>query len=139
MALNQKTFVFDDVCKHNKPDDCWLLISGKVYDVTQFVDNHPGGWDVWRRATGKDATIDFSDVGHSDIAKGKMKIFYIGEIDQSTIPIKRSYMQYMTESIYNLRNTSQLIIKVLLVGIMAAALRYYYLRKYMKNVQENGY
>ncbi|MFS7929821.1 putative cytochrome b5-like heme/steroid binding domain superfamily [Helianthus anomalus] len=30
MASDQKTFVFDEVAKHNKADDCWLIISGKV-------------------------------------------------------------------------------------------------------------
>ncbi|KAM0071072.1 putative cytochrome b5-like heme/steroid binding domain, cytochrome b5, heme-binding protein [Helianthus debilis subsp. tardiflorus] len=110
MASDQKTFVFDEVAKHNKADDCWLIISGKVYDVTLFMDNHPGGGEVWLRATGKDATVDFSDVDHSDIAKGKMEKYYIGEIDQSTIPVKHS----------NSKHT--LIIKVLLVGIMVAAL-----------------
>ncbi|KAI3783854.1 hypothetical protein L1987_42942 [Smallanthus sonchifolius] len=111
MASDQKTIVFDDVAKHNKADDCWLIISGKVYDVTPFIDDHPGGGEVWLRATGKDATIDFGDVGHSDIAKGKMKKYCIGEIDQSTIPVKNS------------NNTSELIGKVLLVGIMAVVLR----------------
>ncbi|KAI3705870.1 hypothetical protein L1987_76119 [Smallanthus sonchifolius] len=97
MASDQKTLVFDDVAKHNKADDCWLIISGKVYDVTPFIDDHPGGGEVWLRATGKDATVDFGDVGHSDIAKGKMKKYCIGEIDQSTIPVKNS------------NNTSELI------------------------------
>ncbi|KAL8253196.1 hypothetical protein R6Q59_036889 [Mikania micrantha] len=113
MASDEKTFVFDDVSNHNKADDCWLIISGKVYDVTPFIDDHPGGAEVWLRVTGKDASVDFSDVGHSDIAKEKMKKYYVGQIDQSTIPLNNSYY------------TPQLIVKVLLVGILAAALRYY--------------
>ncbi|XP_076930180.1 cytochrome b5-like [Bidens hawaiensis] len=122
MASDQKIFVFDEVAKHNKLDDCWLIISRKVYDVTLFMDDHPGGGDVWLRATGKDATVDFSDVGHSAIAREKMKKYYVGEIDESTIPVRRSYIRSITEKINNSKNTTPLIVMVLLVGLMAAAL-----------------
>ncbi|GFQ01414.1 cytochrome b5 seed isoform [Phtheirospermum japonicum] len=39
-------------------------------------------------STGKGATSDFEDVGHSDDALEKMKELYIGEIDASTLPLK---------------------------------------------------
>lgn len=32
-----------EIAKHNSPDSCWLVIHGKVYDVTKFLDQHPGG------------------------------------------------------------------------------------------------
>ncbi|KAM0071073.1 putative cytochrome b5-like heme/steroid binding domain, cytochrome b5, heme-binding protein [Helianthus debilis subsp. tardiflorus] len=122
MASLQKTFVFDEVAKHNKIDDCWIIISGKVYNVTPFMDDHPGGGEVMRKATGKDATVDYGDVGHSAAANEMMGKYYIGEFDQSTIPAKRSYMSSTTDKINNLKSP-KFIIKVLLVGIMAAALR----------------
>ena len=31
---------------HNKRDDCWLIIHGKVYDVSAFLREHPGGEDI---------------------------------------------------------------------------------------------
>lgn len=41
-------------CKiHNKEEDCWLVISGKVYDVTEFLDEHPGGFDIVLAACGQ--------------------------------------------------------------------------------------
>ncbi|MBA0739081.1 hypothetical protein Gogos_012379, partial [Gossypium gossypioides] len=50
-----------------KTKDCWLIIFGKVYDVTPFMDiDHPEGGEVLLSATGKDVTNDFEDVGHSD-------------------------------------------------------------------------
>ncbi|KAK4339434.1 hypothetical protein RND71_040896 [Anisodus tanguticus] len=86
-----KVHAFNEVSEHNKKDDCWLVISGKVYDVTSFLDDHPGGDDVLLTATGKDATDDFEDVGHSDDAREMMKKYYIGEIDSSTLPAERKY------------------------------------------------
>ncbi|XP_076954134.1 cytochrome b5-like [Bidens hawaiensis] len=119
MASLQKTLLFDEVAKHNKFDDCWIIISGKVYNVTSFMDDHPGGGEVMRKATGRDATVDYGDVGHSDAANEMMGKFCIGEIDMSTIPVKKSYISSTTEKIYK----PQFIIKVLLVGMLAAALR----------------
>ncbi|KAL3625259.1 Mitochondrial inner membrane protease atp23 [Castilleja foliolosa] len=43
-----------------------------VYDVTPFMDEHPGGDEVLIAVTGKDATNDFKDVGHSDSAREMM-------------------------------------------------------------------
>ncbi|CAB4257005.1 similar to Saccharomyces cerevisiae YML054C CYB2 Cytochrome b2 (L-lactate cytochrome-c oxidoreductase), component of the mitochondrial intermembrane space, required for lactate utilization [Maudiozyma barnettii] len=49
----------DEVAKHNKPDDCWVVINGYVYDVTFFIPNHPGGEDVIKANAGKDVTAMF--------------------------------------------------------------------------------
>ncbi|KAJ9539192.1 hypothetical protein OSB04_031925 [Centaurea solstitialis] len=56
----------------------------EVYDVTKFLDDHPGGDDVLVLATEKDATEDFEDVGHSQDAKDIMKKYYVGEIDSNS-------------------------------------------------------
>ncbi|CDY47078.1 hypothetical protein BRARA_C01385 [Brassica rapa] len=73
MASDKKVFSSDEVSQHNKRDDCWLIISGKVYDVTHFMDEHPGGDEVFLSSAGKDATFDFEDVGHSEDARELMK------------------------------------------------------------------
>ncbi|KAL8546658.1 hypothetical protein ACS0TY_006398 [Phlomoides rotata] len=81
-----KIFTLDDVAEHNTQNDCWLTIFGKVLDVTSFLDEHPGGDEVLLKATGKDATAEFLDVGHTHDAWEKLDTFCIGEIDKSTIP-----------------------------------------------------
>lgn len=35
-----------EVQKHQSPGDLWVVIHGKVYDVSDFMDEHPGGSDV---------------------------------------------------------------------------------------------
>ena len=32
-----------EVAQHNKSDDCWMVVNGKVYDLTSFAPKHPGG------------------------------------------------------------------------------------------------
>ena len=48
----QKRISLEDCKAHNKEEDCWIVVSGKVYDVTEFLDEHPGGFDIVLAATG---------------------------------------------------------------------------------------
>ncbi|GAB4858590.1 Cytochrome b5 [Ancistrocladus abbreviatus] len=112
MTSDPKLHVFEEVSKHNTVKDCWLIISGKVYDVTPFMDDHPGGDEVLLSATGKEATNDFEDVGHSDQARGMMEKYCIGEIDASTIPQKRAYVPPQQPQ-YNPDKTPEFMIKIL--------------------------
>ncbi|XP_062222608.1 cytochrome b5-like [Phragmites australis] len=86
-----KVYSFEEVRKHNDRKDCWLIISGKVYDVTPFMEEHPGGDEVLLASTGKDATTDFQDIGHTDSAKELMPQYCIGEVDAATIPAKLTF------------------------------------------------
>ncbi|KAL5987898.1 Cytochrome b5 isoform A [Asimina triloba] len=56
-----------------------------VYDVTDYLDEHPGGDDVLLNAAGKDATEEFEDAGHSKSARLLMQDYCIGEIDPSPV------------------------------------------------------
>ncbi|KAI3449301.1 hypothetical protein Pfo_005966 [Paulownia fortunei] len=96
--MAEKVHAFEEVAKHSKKEDCWLIISGKVYDVTPFLEEHPGGDEVMLMSSGKDATADFEDVGHSDDAQEKMKEFFIGHIDESTLPVKQQHTPPPTAS-----------------------------------------
>ncbi|XP_030532266.1 cytochrome b5 [Rhodamnia argentea] len=136
MASDQKLFAFEEVEKHNQTKDCWLIISGKVYDVTPFMDDHPGGDEVLLSATGKDATNDFEDVGHSDEAREMMDKYYIGEIDASSIPSKRTYIPPQQPN-YNHDKTPEFIIKILqfLVPLLILGLAFA-VRHYTKKEQD---
>ena len=48
--------------QHNSASDCWIALHGKVYDVTDFLDEHPAGPDSLLRSAGADATDVFDSV-----------------------------------------------------------------------------
>lgn len=39
-------YTLSEVAKHKSKDDLWFVIHGKVYDVTKFGDDHPGGFQA---------------------------------------------------------------------------------------------
>ena len=49
-----------DVAKHNKKDDCWVIVDGQVLDVTSFLPDHPGGEKAILLYAGRDATEEFN-------------------------------------------------------------------------------
>ncbi|KAG9091947.1 hypothetical protein FS749_016123 [Ceratobasidium sp. UAMH 11750] len=67
--------------QHTTTDSFYVLIHGKVYDVTKFLDEHPGGDEVITAEGGKDATEAFEDVGHSDEARDILKGLYVADFE----------------------------------------------------------
>uniref|UniRef100_A0AC11DU49 Uncharacterized protein n=1 Tax=Ovis aries TaxID=9940 RepID=A0AC11DU49_SHEEP len=70
----------EEVAKRNSSKDIWLVIHGRVYDVSRFLDEHPGGEEVLMEQAGGDATESFEDVGHSSDAREMLKQYYIGDV-----------------------------------------------------------
>ncbi len=72
------------VARHVTRHDCWMVIEGKVYDVTKFLDEHPGGEDILIDSAGRDSTREFEDVGHSNEARSQLEELYVGELREPT-------------------------------------------------------
>ena len=49
-------YSIDEVSKHNNENDLWIIINKKVYDVTNYIDNHPGGKKMFSKIGGTDVT-----------------------------------------------------------------------------------
>ena len=65
----------------NKEDSSKYL----VYDVTKYLESHPGGEDILIENSAIDASNEFWDTGHSDYALKQMKEFIIGELDEESV------------------------------------------------------
>jgi cytochrome b involved in lipid metabolism len=51
-------YSIEEVGQHKKPDDAWIALNGKVYNVTMYLNYHPGG-KIIKSVLGKDATTTF--------------------------------------------------------------------------------
>lgn len=58
-----RLYTESEIERHNRQDDLWLIINGKVYDFTEYVALHPGGEAIMRNA-GRDSTAGFSGSQH---------------------------------------------------------------------------
>jgi len=82
----KKGIPLETVAQHNLPSDCWLVINNNIYNVTDFIANHPGGEKNITDYCGKDATQAFDTKGgkpgatHSDAARALLQKFYIGDL-----------------------------------------------------------
>jgi len=77
-----------EVASHNTLQNCWLIISGKVYDVTSYISQHPGGSQMILNSCGKDGTTAYATKGgggnnHSGYASGLLGNYLIGNFGTS--------------------------------------------------------
>ena len=83
MPSRVRIFSAEDLDHHKEAKDCWISYKGNVYDVTQFLDDHPGGDDFILQHAGKDVTevmADPNEHDHSDAAYEMLAEFRIGRI-----------------------------------------------------------
>ncbi|KXT07152.1 hypothetical protein AC578_2497 [Pseudocercospora eumusae] len=76
-----------EVRLHSSRESCWVIISGKAYDVTSFLDQHPGGSNAILRFAGKDATAEYEPI-HPDgtLDKHLTKDQHLGPVEMSNGP-----------------------------------------------------
>jgi L-lactate dehydrogenase (cytochrome) len=75
-----------EVSKHNSAKSCWVIIHGKVYDVTEFLPEHPGGQRIILKYAGKDATEEFEPIHPPDtLDKYLDSSKHLGAVDMSTV------------------------------------------------------
>ena len=67
-----------EVSEHCSQDDGWMVLYDRVYNVTAFLREHPGGEEVMVEYLGYDATFAFRGVGHSEDAVEMLQEFLIG-------------------------------------------------------------
>lgn len=92
-----------EISKHNNQNSCWLIISGKVYDVTMFLESHPGEASAILSNCGKDGTGDYLSKGgrgedHSELARNMLASYYIGDVGQVLVGNNNAEMANVTQN-----------------------------------------
>ncbi|MBU0731705.1 cytochrome b5 domain-containing protein [Patescibacteria group bacterium] len=82
-AITGSSFTLKVINQHNTPENCWIAINNKVYDVTNFIESHPGG-DSILQGCGQVATDLFEEKDHSQRANELLADYYIGDLNNNT-------------------------------------------------------
>ncbi|MHB8684359.1 MAG: cytochrome P450 [Dehalococcoidia bacterium] len=77
---------WDEILRHDKPGDFWIVFRGGIYDVSEWMYRHPGGAEILIEAWGQDATEFFNSIGHSDEAWLLAGSFKIGRLKPGAAP-----------------------------------------------------
>ncbi|KAF8607785.1 hypothetical protein BDV93DRAFT_279525 [Ceratobasidium sp. AG-I] len=73
--------------KHNTREDCWIVIRGQVYNITDFIPKHPGGAKPILANAGKDVTEIFESIHAKGLLEKMLKPSqHIGSLDPNTAP-----------------------------------------------------
>lgn len=98
-----------EIAKHNSAGDCWLLIDGKIYNVSSYLSAHPGGAGIIIPLCGKEATQVFNTKGgrgapHSDYAASLLINYLVGDLNQT---VSEQQIKQTTEKINSLNPPSR--------------------------------
>merc|ERR1719319_961782 len=124
-----KTYTMADVTSHNEEKDCWLIIGNannggpKVYDVTNYLNDHPGGSEVMLDLGGQNADEFFEDIGHSQDARNELKKMIIGTLEM-TEEEKLIYAKKETATASSGGSNMMLIMAVVLVAIILGYMKF---------------
>lgn len=78
--LDQSTYTLSNLKTHKLKRNAWLIVDKNVYNVTNWIDKHPGG-KIIMNGIGKDSTKIFKMIGHSKNAYSMLKKFKIGKLN----------------------------------------------------------
>ena len=94
-----KEYTLEEVAKHNALPSVWSIYKGDVYDITMFINVHPGGKKILEKVYGKDMTPLFNKFhGYINIVNqiGPLKIGTVAK-DKSSFNIPKNENQIREE------------------------------------------
>jgi cytochrome b involved in lipid metabolism len=75
---SQKEFTQEEVATHNTEQDCWVIVNETIYNLTKFMNNHPGGKQSILNVAGKDGSAIFNAVHGKGPQKFVLKLYKVG-------------------------------------------------------------
>lgn len=85
-CCKSKDLTWDEVRRHNSEKSCYIAVDGKVYDVTSFLKNHPGGSKIVVNHAGADASRIFHHFHSTKVLREVAAPYQIGRVTGSAPP-----------------------------------------------------
>jgi flavocytochrome c len=87
-SVPEKEFTLEEVAKHNKKDDLWIAVKGVVLDLTNWVDEHPGGPQALYSHMGKEASEEFEMLHDDEVIPKYAPQVVIGRVKGQKITLE---------------------------------------------------
>jgi len=84
----EKEYSLEEVAKHNKKDDLWVAVKGVVMDLTNWVDEHPGGPQALYSHMGRDASEEFEMLHDDEVIPKYAASIVIGRVKGQEIKLE---------------------------------------------------
>ena len=80
---NTKSVSAAEVATHRSADDCWVIIEGSVYDLTNYISLHPGGDQPIVSNCGQDGTQTFLRMPEPilAVARPALQVYFVGKFE----------------------------------------------------------
>eukprot|EP01083_Nonionella_stella_P032811 89795_1 len=105
-------YTMNQIKKHNKRDDCWMVLNGHVFDLTEYIPFHPGGDEILK-AKGRDGTILFYQTHRWVNIEALIKNCWIGQVKDYKPPKINSKQTHKKKAVIkpnpNLKNKQEAI------------------------------
>jgi len=85
--IEMPSFSWQEVSKHNTPESCWMIVHGKVYNITEWLEKHPGGRQILLVSAGRDCTAGFESYHpFTEKARNVLHKYEIGTVSNYEFP-----------------------------------------------------
>merc|ERR1711964_899639 len=86
--IPEKEYSMEEVAKHNKKEDLWVVVKGVVMDVSDWLDEHPGGPQAIMNFMGRDATEEFEMLHDDEVIRKYAPSQVIGRVKGQKVTLE---------------------------------------------------
>merc|ERR1712093_541574 len=86
--IPEKEYSMEEVAKHNKKEDLWVVVKGVVMDVSDWLDEHPGGPRAIMNFMGRDATEEFEMLHDDEVIRKYAPSQVIGRVKGQKVTLE---------------------------------------------------